>query len=100
MPPAAIVEYPAAIESGETARAPRPIEGTVRCVPSSTPSLCAVARTRSGPTSIVSWAYTELSERNVARATDVLPTYELSYVFTFHSGEHQRLSVQTKGAEV
>src|SRR5919202_6555408 len=77
------------MSSGETAIDPRPSDGTY--APSRvfsddwTPSLCAMAATRSGPTSSVSRAYTVLSDASVPRSIETLPRYEWSNVSGHHA---------------
>src|SRR5690349_12256557 len=102
MPPAANVAYADAMSSGVTAIEPRPIDGTYAPLTLSgvrTPRRFAIAATLLAPTSSVSRAYTVLSERSVALATDVLPVYVLSYVWTSHGLTAHGPVSQDRGAE-
>src|SRR5665647_1030999 len=88
MPPAAIVAYADAISSGVTPIEPSVIEGTASRGSSSderTPSFCAIVTMFAGPTSSARRAYTVLSDCSVAFATEMLPEYVCSYVWTFHA---------------
>src|SRR5438477_12122803 len=96
------VAYAAAMSSGETASVPSPSEAYgwsgVRC----TPSRCAICQTYAGPASSVSCAKIVLSDCSVARVTDSVPRYELSYVCTSHglTGLHHGPTVHVNGADV
>jgi hypothetical protein len=60
------------MSSTETPFVPRPIDGT-GVSGERTPISRAISATRSGPTSSVRRAYTELSDRSVADVSDVGP---------------------------
>jgi hypothetical protein len=67
------VAYAAAMSSGETARAPRPMDATGLSGERRTPRRCAICQTYRGPTSSVSCAYTVLSEESVPRVIEIDP---------------------------